>query len=69
VDGGDLVSNRSRVTGTNQGGFPPVNIPVNGKPLSIDFWSIYRFEDGKVVEHEGINDGLSRMMQLGALGG
>jgi predicted ester cyclase len=69
VDGGDLVAIRSRVTGTNQGGFPPVNIPANGKAFTIDSWSIYRFEGGKVVEHTGINDGLSLMMQLGAIGG
>jgi predicted ester cyclase len=68
VEQGDTVFIRSRVTGTNQGGFPPLNVPANGKPISIESWSKYRLEDGKVVEHAGINDGLGLMMQLGAMG-
>jgi predicted ester cyclase len=69
VEEGDTVAIRNKVTGTNTGGMPPLNIPANGKPFTIESWSIYRLEDGKVVEHKGINDGLALMMQLGAMGG
>jgi SnoaL-like polyketide cyclase len=59
---------RSRVSGTNQGGLPALNVPANGKPFTIESWSTYRLRYGKVVEHAGINDGLGLMMQLGAVG-
>ena len=42
------------IAGTNTGGMPQLNIPANGKPFTIESWSIYRLEDGKVVEHKGI---------------
>ncbi|HEX9122825.1 MAG TPA: ester cyclase [Actinomycetota bacterium] len=68
VEGGDRVFVRSRVTGTNQGGFPAFNVPANGSPFQIEAWSVYRFDrDGKVVEHWGMNDGLMLLMQLGAI--
>jgi predicted ester cyclase len=67
VDGGDRVFVRTRVTGTNQGGFPAFNVPANGNPFQIEAVSIYRFEDGKVVEHWGMNDALALLMQLGAI--
>jgi predicted ester cyclase len=68
VDGGDTVAVRNRVTGTNTGGFPAFNVPANGKPIDIESWSIYTFRDGKVVRHTGINDALTLLMQLGAMG-
>ena len=67
IDGGDRVFVRTRVTGTNQGGFPAFGVPANGNPFQIDSCSVYRFEDGKVVEHWGMNDGLMLLMQLGAI--
>jgi predicted ester cyclase len=67
VDGGDRVFVRTRVTGTNQGGFPAFNVPANGNPFQIEAVSVYRFEDGKVVEHWGMNDALALLMQLGAI--
>jgi predicted ester cyclase len=67
VEGGDRVFVRTRLTGTNQGGFPPFNVPANGNPFQIEAWSVYRFEDGKVVQHWGMNDALSLLMQLGAI--
>ena len=69
VEDGDTVAIRNKVTGTNTGGMPQLNVPANGKPFTIESWSIYRLKDGKVVEHKGINDGLALMMQLGAMGG
>ena len=41
-------------------------VPANGKPFQIDSCSVYRFEAGKVVEHWGMNDALTLLMQLGA---
>lgn len=67
VDGGDRVFVRNRVTGTNTGGFPPFGVPANGNAFDIESWSVYRFDDGKVVEHWGINDAFTLGMQLGAI--
>ena len=33
VGDGDTVAVRTRVTGTNQGGFPAFNVPANGAPI------------------------------------
>jgi predicted ester cyclase len=66
VADGDNVVVRTRVTGTNQGGFPAFQIPANGNPIDITSWGLYRLRDGKVVEHSGINDALVLLMQLGA---
>ena len=67
VESGDRVFVRNRVTGTNHGGFPPFDVPANGRPFQIEAWGLYRLEDGKVVEHWGINDALALLIQLGAL--
>lgn len=67
VNGGDRVFVRTRVTGTNTGGFSAFDVPANGRPFQIEAWSVYRFEDGKVVQHWGMNDALSLLMQLGAI--
>ncbi len=64
---GDRVFVRIRVTGTNKGGFPAFQVPANGRPFDIEAWSVYRFKDGRVVEHQGMNDALSLLMQLGAI--
>jgi len=64
LEDGDQVFVRTRVTGTNQGGF--MGTPANGNPFDIQACGLYRFRDGKVVEHWGMNDGLMLMMQLGA---
>jgi predicted ester cyclase len=39
--------------------------PADGKAYDIESWSIYRFRDGKVVEHWGLNDAMRLIMQLG----
>jgi predicted ester cyclase len=67
IDGGDRVFVRNRVTGTNKGGFAPFNVPANDRPFTIESWNVYRFEEGKVVEHMGMNDALTLLMQLGAI--
>jgi predicted ester cyclase len=67
VDGGDTVAVRTRISGTNAGGFPAFDVPANDRPFQIEAWSLYRFADGKVVEHAGMNDALSLLIQLGAI--
>ena len=68
LEQGDKVFVHTRVSGTNQGGFAPFNVPANGNTFQIDSVSVYRFDqNGKVVEHWGMNDGLTLLMQLGAL--
>jgi len=67
VADGDNVFVRNRVTGTNTGGFPPFNVPANGRPFDFESWSVYRFKDGKVIEHVGMNDALMLLMQIGGL--
>jgi predicted ester cyclase len=64
---GDQVAVRVRMTGTNKGGFPSFNIPANDKPVDIEWISIYRLKDRKVVEHRAIMDFMSLMQQLGAM--
>ncbi len=67
IESGDKVFVRTRVTGTNQGGFPAFGVPANGNPFQIEAWSVYRFEDGKAAQHWGMNDALALLMQLGAI--
>jgi predicted ester cyclase len=69
VEGGDRVFVRNRITGTNQGGFPAFGVPANGDAFDIEAWGVYRLENGQVVEHWGMNDALTLLMQLGAIPG
>jgi len=64
---GDRVVVRTRVRGTNTGGFSWLGIPANGNKVDIESISIYRLADGKIVEHRALNDVMSLMMQLGAI--
>ncbi len=63
---GDKVAVRARLTGTNRAGLPWANVPPNGRPIDMDYISIYRIEDGKVVECWAINDMSSLVDQIGA---
>ena len=67
VGDGDTVAIRTRVTGTNDGGFPLFNVPANGAKIDLPAVSIYRLRDAKIVGHWGLNDALTLMMQLGAI--
>lgn len=65
---GDKVFMRTKVRGSNLGGAPWIGAPEpDGKPYEIEGWSVYRFKDGKVVEHWGMNDRYGLAMQLGAI--
>lgn len=63
----ELVAVRCRMTGTNRGGLAWAGIPANGNPVDIQWISLYRFRDGKVVEHRAVMDMLGLMQQLGAI--
>jgi predicted ester cyclase len=68
VGDGDKVAVRVRVTGTNTGGAPFLGQPeANGATIDFEIWSLYQLRDGKVVAHWGINDGVTAMMQVGAM--
>jgi predicted ester cyclase len=67
VGDGDRVAIRTRVTGTNDGGFPLFNVPANGAKIDFPAVGIYRLRDAKIVGHWGLNDALTLMMQLGAI--
>jgi steroid delta-isomerase-like uncharacterized protein len=64
---GDLVAVRCRMTGTNQGGLPWAGVPANGKPVDVQWISLYRLRDGRVVEHRAVMDLMGLMQQLGAI--
>lgn len=66
ISEGDKVVVRCRTTGTNSGGFPWLGATANGGKIEIEWISIYRLENGKVVEHWGINDGITLLGQIGA---
>jgi predicted ester cyclase len=66
---GDKVVVHVRMKGTNQGGLEWAGIPANGKPIDIDWVTIYRLEDGKVVETWAQMDVPKLMQQLGATPG
>ena len=62
---GDRVVVRCHATGTNTGGFPWFGAPANGNKIDFEWVSIFRFENGKIVEHWGINDGIALLVQTG----
>jgi C-1 hydroxylase len=65
---GDKVYVRVKVTGSNLGGAAWLGAPEpDGKAFEIESWSLYRFADGKVVEHAGPNDAYGLAMQLGGI--
>ena len=64
---GDYVVARVRMTGTNKGGFPWLGIPANGNSVDVQWTSLYRLVDGKIVEHSAVMDMLGLLQQLGAI--
>jgi predicted ester cyclase len=68
VGDGDRVVVRQRVTGTNTGGAPCLGRPeANGARIDFEMWSLYQLRDGRVLGHWGSSNGLTGMMQVGAL--
>lgn len=64
---GDKVLVRTELTGTNKGGLPWLGVPANDRQIKIEAWSVYRLEDGRVIEHWGLNDVYALSIQLGVL--
>ena len=60
---GDRVWARQRGGGTNGGSF--FGHPPTGKTGFIEVFDVVRFADGKMVEHWGVPDQLSMLIQLG----
>jgi len=56
---------RARLTGTHQGEF--MGVPATGSRVEFQVIDIARFENGKGVEHWGVSDAMSLMMQIGAI--
>jgi ketosteroid isomerase-like protein len=64
---GDLVAVRCRMTGTNRGGLAWMNVPANDRPVDVEWISLYRLRDGRVVEHRAVMDLLGLLQQVGAI--
>ena len=65
---GDRVMIRSRMTGTNEGGLPWFGVPANNNKVDVEYITIYRLEDGKVVESWAQME-IAKMMQQLGMGG
>ncbi|HET7637280.1 MAG TPA: ester cyclase [Ktedonobacteraceae bacterium] len=62
---GDKVVERFTFRGTNKGSF--MGAPPTGKQVTATGMSVFRFANGKIVEHWGENDALGVMQQLGLI--
>lgn len=60
---GDCVTTRKTISGLHTGTL--MGIAATGKPVAIDVIDIVRVENGKYVEHWGINNLTSVLDQLG----
>jgi ketosteroid isomerase-like protein len=64
IEEGDRVVIGNRVSGKHTGE-EWMRARADGKAYDVESWSIYRFRDGKIVEHWGLNDGMRLIMQIG----
>ncbi len=62
---GDRVISRTTYRGTHQGAFKTV--PMTGRSIEVTGIDIFRFRDGRVVEHWHEADHYAMFAQLGAL--
>ena len=60
---GDKVVVRVRWTGTQTGDY--AGVPASGKPVDVRVISIWRFENGRVVENWTLQDELTLLKQVG----
>lgn len=60
---GNLVWARNVASGTNHGSF--MGHPPTGRSIRVDVIDVVRVRDGRIVEHWGVPDRLSALMQLG----
>ena len=67
---GDFVVSRVSMDATNTGGLPWIGVPANGaKVKGVGWITIYRLQDGKVVETWAQMEVPKLMQQLGAMPG
>lgn len=62
---GDQVAVLTVYTGTHEGDF--MGMPATGNEVNFPVFSLYRLEDGLIVEHIGVQDTLTFLMQFGAI--
>jgi len=62
---GDKVWAYITIHGTHKGQF--MDMAATGKKIEIKGFDIIRFANGKAVEHWGLTDSMTMMMQLGAI--
>jgi predicted ester cyclase len=62
---GDTVAMRLVMTGTHRGEF--FGMAPTGRQVQVEGIHLLRIREGKVVEHQGVNDDLGFMQQLGAV--
>jgi predicted ester cyclase len=60
----DLVSVRSRFTGTQTGAMGP--LPASGRAVDVIFHDVYRMAEGRIREHWHVFDAAGMMRALGA---
>jgi predicted SnoaL-like aldol condensation-catalyzing enzyme len=64
---GDKVVARVTMHGRHVGEF--LGKPPTGKEFAAEHIHIWRFKDGKVIEHWSVRDDLGQALQLGLIGG
>src|SRR2546428_8798517 len=65
---GDKVFVRSTFSAQYMAGVPGIAAPEGGTPIKdMESWSVYRLNDGTILEHWAFNDGCGIAMQPGAL--
>lgn len=64
---GDTVIVRGQARGTDTGGFSWMGVGPTGRPIKVDFVSVYTLRDGKIAKHWGLNDAFGLAMQLGVI--
>jgi steroid delta-isomerase-like uncharacterized protein len=62
---GDLVAAFITITGTHTREM--FGIPPTGKAFKISGMSLFRIDDGKIVEHRGVGDIVGVLQQIGAM--
>ncbi len=60
---GDFVWAHVKVRGTHEG--PLMGFAASHRPFEIDALHLWRFANGRIVEHWGVPDRMSAMEQLG----
>lgn len=60
---GDMVCTRIQLSATHQG--PYLGAPASGHAISCRLMGQLRFQDGRVVEHWGVADGIAVLVAIG----